>query len=390
MAEIKRHNLSLRQSMVLYVTVCMLLALALSVLTSVLCQQAKDQIWAAYPPDGEKYYLVNTRGERLGDGTYIGIQPAALAAGDERALAALDFVQQTCVLFYTAGGIMAAALLFYRRKLKEPLAELRLATAKITVNDLDFRVNYQARDELGQLCQSFELMRSTLAANLAEMWRQAEERQQLNAAFAHDLRTPLTVLKGYNEMLQAGAPDSAQVAETARTMDRHIARLEAYVRSMSSLQRLEQLQPERQPVPLGQLWNALGEGARIICQRQGRDFEAAELPPELADSEVLVDAEFVNRVSNNLVDNAARYAQSRVSLALAAQPGGLLLTVADDGPGFAPGSLTQADKPYFTDDRREHFGLGLYICQLLCQRHGGCLRLDNLPGGGAEARALFK
>ena len=104
---------------------------------------------------------------------------------------------------------------------------------------------------MGQLCNSFEIMRNTLAKNFSEMWRQVEERKQLNAAFAHDLRTPLTVLKGYNEMLQAS--DYARTRETAATMGKHISRMETYVCSMSNLQRLEDAQPECRDVPLARL-----------------------------------------------------------------------------------------------------------------------------------------
>lgn len=94
---------------------------------------------------------------------------------------------------------------------------------------------------LGELCSSFETMRFTLANNFSEMWRQMEERKQLNAAFAHDLRTPLTVLKGYNEILQSNHDPITK--STAATMRKHIFRLERYVDSMSHLRRLEDAQP---------------------------------------------------------------------------------------------------------------------------------------------------
>ena len=76
-------------------------------------------------------------------------------------------------------------------------------------------------------------MRKTLAGNFSKMWRQVEERKELNAAFAHHLRTPLTVLKGYNEMLQNS--ENPQTRKTAATMGKHISRMENYVNSMSNL-----------------------------------------------------------------------------------------------------------------------------------------------------------
>lgn len=130
----------------------------------------------------------------------------------------------------------------YRNKLKEPLIKLRVASENIANNDLDFRVDYHSKDELGQLCVSFEIMRSTLESNFSEMWRQMEERKQLNAAFAHDLRTPLTVLKGYDEMLQSSSDSITR--DIAETMGKHIFRLERYVDSMSQLHRLEDARPQ--------------------------------------------------------------------------------------------------------------------------------------------------
>ena len=198
-------DLSLRKSIILYISVFAILAIALSTITSVLCYQAEQEINGSYPPAGEKYYLTNENGERLGEGTYISKQKTPLSEKDERLLSVLEIVPIVATPIYSALCIIAASLLFYRNKLKEPLIKLRVASENIANNDLDFRVDYHSKDELGQLCISFEIMRSTLESNFSEMWRLMEERKQLNAAFAHDLRTPLTVLKGYDEMLQSSS-----------------------------------------------------------------------------------------------------------------------------------------------------------------------------------------
>ena len=80
------------------------------------------------------------------------------------------------------------------------------------------------------------------------MWRQVEERKELNAAFAHDLRTPLTVLKGYNDMLQDS--DNPQTRRIAVTMSKNISRIEHYVSSMSNLRRMEETLPVCKEIPL--------------------------------------------------------------------------------------------------------------------------------------------
>jgi signal transduction histidine kinase len=282
--------------------------------------------------------------------------------------------------------IIAAALLFYRNKLKKPLAELMAASEKISNSDLDFSIEYDSKDELGQLCTSFEIMRTTLANNFSEMWRQVEERKQLNAAFAHDLRTPLTVLKGYNEMLQTS--EHIQTRETATTMGKHISRMETYVSSMSNLQRMEDTQPEYKLISLQSFLSSLYESVNIVCAQNGKTLL---LQNEVSIPQLSLDSSFVSQVCNNLISNAVRYAGNTVTLSFTLENGGLLLSVSDDGKGFDKNNLHKVTAPYFTEetDHSEHFGLGLYICKLLCEHHGGYLKIDNISNG-AKVSAFFK
>ena len=112
-----------------------------------------------------------------------------------------------------------------------------MASRKIAEKDLDFAIHWDRQDEMGALCASFEEMRRALWENNRVMWRQMEERKRLNAAFAHDLRTPLTVLRGYAGMLgrdHAEGADPADMAQEVRVMEAQVRRLEDYVQAMSS------------------------------------------------------------------------------------------------------------------------------------------------------------
>lgn len=379
-------NLSLRKSLMLYVVVFVLLAFILSITTASLCGSVSNAIKSSYPSSGEKYYLTNEQGEQLGDGVSIISVPVAYSEHDERTIAFLEILPIITTPLYSAFCIIAAALLFYRNKLRKPLAELRAASEKISSNNLNFTIKYKSNDELGQLCNSFEIMRTMLAKNFSDMWRQVEERKQLNAAFAHDLRTPLTVLKGYNEMLQTS--DNPRTQETAVTMGKHISRMETYVSSMSNLQRLEDTQPEYKTVLLQPFLSAMYESAEMICSQKGK---AIYLQNSIPSSQLSIDTDFVLQVNNNLISNAVRYARNTVTISFTLHDQGLLLSVADDGNGFDKNTLHKAASPYFTEeaDRSEHFGLGLYICKLLCERHDGYLRIEN-ASSGAKVVAFFK
>ena len=382
----RKHYLSLRKSLVLYIIAFVVLAVFLSVTTFSICGSAAEGIRASYPPSGEKYYLTNEQGEQLGDGAYIGTVPVPMSKEDERTIALLEKLPIVATPLYSAFCIIAAALLFYRNRLKKPLAELRTASEKIANNDLDFSIDYDNNDELGQLCASFEIMRTTLADNFSKMWRQVEERKALNAAFAHDLRTPLTVLKGYNEMLQAS--ENPQTQETATIMGKHISRMESYVSSMSNLRRMEDAQPEYKLIDLQTVASSLYDSAKIVCAKNGKELI---LQNDMPVSQLSLDGAFVSQVSNNLISNAVRYARTAVTISFALRDNGLLLSVSDDGKGFDKNGLQKATSPYYTEESNhsEHFGLGLYICKLLCEHHNGYLKIEN-TASGAKVSAYFK
>ncbi len=388
MGKIERpgRDLSLRKSLIFYIIVFAVLALILSVMTFSICGYVTDKIRLSYPLTGEKYYLTNEQGEQLGDGAFIGDTTVPMSKQDELIIALLELLPVIAAPVYSALCIMAASILFYRNKLKIPLAELRAASEKISNNDLNFSIEYDSKDELGQLCTSFEIMRTTLAGNFSEMWRQVEERKQLNAAFAHDLRTPLTVLKGYNEMLQTS--EHTQTKEIAATMGKHISRMETYVSSMSKLHRIEDTQPECKPVSLQPFLSSLYETAKIVCAQNEKRLC---LQNEVSVSQLSLDSSFISQVCNNLISNSVRYAQTTVTLSFALQDNIFLLSVSDDGKGFDKNSLHKVMAPYFTEetDHSEHFGLGLYICKLLCEHHGGYLKIDNVPNG-SKVSAFFK
>lgn len=379
-------NLSLRKSIVIYSSMFTIIALVFSVSTASLCDYAATKIRDSYPPSGEKYYLTNESGERFGDGAYIGTEAMKYSPEDEQFLSILESIPFFATPIYCAICIITAAFLFYQNKLKVPLTELKTASKKIAENDLNFRVSYQSSDELGELCASYEIMRSTLANNFTSMWRQVEDRKQLNAAFAHDLRTPLTVLKGYDEILQTSEDPMAK--DTAATMGKHIMRLENYIDSMSKLRRLEDAQPEYEEIQLQPYLKSLAESALLLCEQNQKHLRFEN---NTVSKVLYLDKSFVSQVLDNLVSNAIRYAKRTITITAEERCNELMLSVSDDGTGFSDELLKNATDPYFTSEanRSEHFGLGLYICKLLCEHHGGHLVLENRPDG-AKVTAFFK
>lgn len=392
------HRRSIRTSFTIYMLVCILSAVLLSLLLSGICQFGQARIYEKYVIQYENsdYEMeVNFHEETE---TEEGLR------GSIR-----YFTRDITFLFtpvedliYNILGIMSVvfwpvcfgicigitSLLFYKGQIREPLEILDKAADNIADNNLDFKIVYDSQNELGKLCSSFEKMRAALQDNNIEMWRQIEERKRLNTAFAHDLRTPLTVLKGQSEMLIKYAPQmSAQkVISTAEMMRRHITRLEAYVDTMNDLQRLEDIEVDRRITAVSDVVEQMHSTGISVCR--GKEFIFNNLTAGI--SEVNLDFGIVMRVYENLLSNAFRFAENTVKVFAEVKGNCFQFTVSDDGSGFTDKDLLNAVKPFYkagNETDNKHFGMGLNICKILCEKHGGHLELKN--DGGAVVLAVF-
>lgn len=147
---------------------------------------------------------------------------------------------------------------------------------EISNNNLDFCLEYNNNDELGNLCNAFEKMRSELNKNNIKMWTMINDRKQLNAAFSHDLRNPLTVLKGYSNYLTKYIPtgklSDEKILSTTQLMSEHINRIEYYVENMSNVQRLEDLVVSKSMSNINKFIENLDENISIIAKQEGKSF----------------------------------------------------------------------------------------------------------------------
>ena len=353
------------------------------------------------------------------------------SAGTEILFLLLGILQIALPILIFTAAILITSMLFYRVKLKEPLEILNSGAAHIMENDLDFAIPVPpGQDELGQLCSAFEKMRKTLLANNQTLWRQAEERKRLNAAFAHDLRNPVTVLKGTSKLLRKGIHDES----TIRRLELYTLRIEQYIESMSSIQRLEQMPVRKKKVPCDLLYGELVDTARLLApglscrvtvpgitaaQRvvePGETSSAAIGPGETSSAAIgyggiespeMLSAELDHGlfmiVAENLIANGARFAKCELEITVEKKAPYILLSVADDGPGFPDELIQNGPKPFglagepardsaspgLPAENVSHFGMGLYSCQTICLKHGGKLKLENVKGHGAKATAYF-
>ena len=316
--------------------------------------------------------------EILSDGSVVPLPSPTVS--QQRILATLNIVQTVSCILFPVGGLIVSVFLFYYLKLKQPISCLQNGIMRIQNNDLDFSLPILSNDEMGQLCAAFEEMRSELLKSNRLLWQQAEERKRLNAAFSHDLRNPITVLKGSVKLLRQGIQDE----QTIDRLESYTLRIEQYVEAMSSVQKLEQLSVKPKEIRLSVLQSELQETARLLALSK----KVSVLVP--SDGTVCIDHGLFLTVAENLIGNAARFAEKAISIQITLQNDSLVLKVEDDGAGYPLSLVQNGPNPFeTTSSNSSHFGMGLYSSRILCEKHGGRLILENRAGGGASATAIF-
>lgn len=394
------HHKSIKISFTIYMLICIFSALLLSLLFSNLCQFGQSIIYKKYENKyGISNYMYRTEinflkieDKKIDDTLYLTtVDITSFFTPFEKSI--YNIMGFFAFAFYPICFILCIAItsiLFYKKQLQKPFEILDNATDNISKNNLDFKIVYNNQNELGRLCLSFEKMRAILQENYIEMWRQIEERKRLNAAFAHDLRTPLTVLKGQGDMLIKYAPQMSteKIISTAEMMQRHIIRLETYVNTMNDLQRLEDIEINKTSVIVDEAIRQIRSTGISLCQHKKFTFSNYISKDK---KEMTVDFSIIMRVYENLLANAIRFAKENIFVSVNIKNDNLYLIVCDDGNGFTNTELSNATKPFYKsiyEKDNNHFGMGLNICKILCEKHGGSLILKN--DNGAEITAIFK
>ena len=173
-------------------------------------------------------------------------------------------------VFYIAVGIGAAAAVYYRKKLREPITQLQNGVERIQEDNLDFHIEYDGDDELGRLCCSMEKMRRELRQKHKALWESLEQRKLLNASVSHDLRTPITVLKGYLDYLEKNIPQDKltedMLLDTVSSMQGAVNRLELYVESVRDIEKIENIEIEKRSENVKLLLNELRSNVRQLTE----------------------------------------------------------------------------------------------------------------------------
>ena len=231
-------------------------------------------------------------------------------------------------------------------------------------------------------------MKQALRISLAEQWQADKIRQDQISALAHDLKTPLTIIRGNTELLYDTALADDQ-KECADYIEGSVIQMQDYVETLIDMTKAKENFPFcRQNIKLSSLLQEIHTQTKGLCVVKNVRLEWRE---NFNQEYIFADREQLIRSFINILSNAVEHtpAGGIVSFDVQEKDNAILFSITDTGNGFSPEALKRATEQFYMDDQsrnaKSHYGIGLYVANSIITQHRGQLLLSNSEkGGGAQ------
>ena len=312
------------------------------------------------------------------DGTVydISITDSADSQGRVHVMAKDLFISAFVILISVA---LVVGLWVYR-SIAVPLVKLKKATQNIKEGNLDFVLDVEGKDEFSELCQDFEEMRRRLKESTEEKSIIEKENRELISNISHDLKTPITAVKGYVEGIMDG------VADTPEKMDRYVRTIYNKTNEMdhliNELTFYSKIDTNRIPYTFNKLnvedyFEDCSEEVGLELETRGIELVYANYVEK--DVMVIADGEQIRRVIHNIISNAIKYMDKPkgiIQIRIKDVGDFIQIEIEDNGKGIGPKDLPYIfDRFYRTDVSRNSSkggsGIGLSIVKKILEDHGG-------------------
>ena len=273
-----------------------------------------------------------------------------------------------------------------------PIHKLQEAAQNVEEGNLNFEIKPEKDDEMGRLMQAFEKMRIRLRDNAEEKLKSDRESKELISNISHDLKTPITAIKGYVEGIRDGVADTPEKMEKyigtiynkANEMDTLINELTLYAKIDTN-----RIPYNFAPLSVNDYFNDCAED--IEMELDSKNVEFGYFNYVEGDQKIIADPEQLKRVVNNIIGNSVKYASPdrklMISLRIMEEAEFVKIEIEDNGKGIARNEVPLIfDRCYRTDASRNSSkggsGLGLSIAKKIIEEHGGKIWAVSTEGVG--------
>jgi len=292
---------------------------------------------------------------------------------------------------FVAVVIALTAAYFISRSIISPISQMQIAAQRISKGDFSKKVKIKSSDELGELAKSLNIMSDELQQKIENLKRMDSVRTDFVANVSHELKTPLTLIKGYIETLEDRAiNDKEKAHKFISIIKEHTNRLENIINDLLSLSELELSRNSivKTEFDLRHLIDevAMGFGHALDAKQQ-----TLKINPKGDDFRIAADRDKIEQVFVNLIDNSVKYTEDagRINISLLEQQDAITVTVEDNGIGIAKKYLDRVFERFYRVDKARSrelggTGLGLGIAKHIVLAHNGKIDIESQINEGTK------
>lgn len=294
------------------------------------------------------------------------------------------------IILFVMSFIIISIILIkkFGERLKGELSPLKKSTELIMKQDLDFEVTPTNIREFNEVLVSIENMKNALRKSLETQWESEQRKKEQISALAHDIKTPLTIIRGNAELLsedEALSEDKEYVEFIIKNADK----IEKYISILIEISKAENdIDYSIETIDFNSFLQELRCETEMLCKRKDiKNSIEVNNPPESfhGNSGLLI------RALTNIIVNSVEYSseEDKIEILVNCHNNKLSFTIKDCGKGFSEEGLKNATNQFYMEESQrrvgKHYGIGLYITETIAKKHGGELVLKNREDGkGAE------
>ena len=336
--------------------------------------------------DGTRYLAVSGTLDAAGETLYLDILYDASPVYETRNTE-LRAYEQVFVLLVVLCAILSYALSY---ALTRPLTKLSEASRAIASGELSRRAGVNTADEIGRVAADFNAMADTLEQNIAELEESVERQKRFTGSFAHEVKTPMTSIIGYADLIRGGTLDDEERRDAAGFIFTEGKRLERLSQKLLQLQLLQSGGITLTAAAPAALLEALASEWEPVFRQQG-----VTLVCRGEEGSCLLEPELVKTLLINLWDNARKAGAGQIEALSEMLPDGCFFTVRDNGQGIPPEALPHLTEAFYRVDKSRAralggAGLGLSLCREIVSLHNGSIRIASEPGRGTTVTVELK
>lgn len=288
-------------------------------------------------------------------------------------------------------GLVTGLVVLISHMLTHSIRSLSQVTRRLTGGDLSARAEVQGADEIADLAVDFNRMAAVLTAKMEELREQAKRQEDFTASFAHELKTPLTSIIGYSDMLRSMDCSKEETMEAANYIFQQGKRLESL-----SFRLLELIVMEKQELDMRfySISHLTEEALHLTEQKRTEKEIAVRL--EVEDAMIFGESDLLISLLVNLLDNARKALQPEGEIRIIGRkyPRHYLLCIEDNGCGIRPEDLTRITEAFYMADKSRSrkeggAGLGMTLCSRIVDRHHVGWKIFSKPGKGTAVVIRF-